>query len=79
MLSENVGILSLEEINNIFLMFFLMIPFSALGEKKKRHLSQSTLRVSAKHLSVCQGAECSPFQAAETKRNENCLTTLSIK
>lgn len=78
MLSENVGILSLEEINNIFLMFFLMIPFSALG-KIKRHLSQSTLRVSAKHLSVCQGAECSPFQAAETKRNENCLTTLSIK
>lgn len=78
MLSENVGILSLEEINNIFDVFLDDTIF-CFREKKKRHLSQSTLRVSAKHLSVCQGAECSPFQAAETKRNENCLTTLSVK
>lgn len=42
MLSENVGILSLEEINNIFLMFFLMIPFSALGKKKKTFISEHT-------------------------------------
>lgn len=65
-------------------MFVSIMPFSALvryiyseKKKKKGHLSQSTLRVTAKkHLSVCQGALFAKLLKQKVMKT---VPTLSVK